>query len=89
MSISSTLCRTQEALQTERATNASLDNVRIQAIRAATAWGREADLAERLEQKRAVGRSGAKTVDRPTTRNDERHESRHFSENPDRGFAGS
>src|SRR3546814_4680117 len=41
MPISSVLCRTQEALQRERAAGASLDNVRTQAIRAATAWGRE------------------------------------------------
>src|SRR3546814_2742437 len=37
MPISSVLCRTQEALQRERAAGASLDNVRTQAIRAATA----------------------------------------------------
>src|SRR3546814_18436058 len=59
MPISSVLCRTQEALQRERAAGASLDNVRTQAIRAATAWGREAALAERLEQNRAASRSGA------------------------------
>src|SRR3546814_13770384 len=62
MPISSVLCRTQEALQRERAAGASLDNVRTQAIRAATAWGREAALAARLVPNRAARRSGAKTV---------------------------
>jgi hypothetical protein len=71
MSISSVLCRTQEALQTERAANASLDNVRIQALRAATAWGREADLAERVEQKQAARRSVEKTPDCPIAPSDE------------------
>src|SRR3546814_19529385 len=83
MPISSVLCRTQEALQRERAAGASLDNVRTQAIRAATAWGREAALAERLEQNRAASRSGAKTVVRTIHVRDEQSEFRILYENPD------
>src|SRR3546814_16592292 len=74
------------SLQRERAAGASLDNVRTQAIRAATAWGREAALAERLEQNRAASRSGAKTVVRHIDLSDDQSELRHFSENPDRGY---
>src|SRR3546814_16610041 len=66
MPISSVLCRTQEALQRERAAGASIDTVRTQAIRAATAWGREPALAVRQEQNRAASRPGATTGGRPT-----------------------
>lgn len=84
MAVSSVLCRTQEALQLERAASASLDNVRVQAIRAATAWGREAALAERVEQNRRA--SLAKAANIQAGRDDDLPHLRHFSENPDRGF---
>src|SRR3546814_5703663 len=51
-------------------------------MRAATAWGREAALAERLEQNRAASRSGAKTVVRHIDLSDDQSELRHFSEIP-------
>jgi hypothetical protein len=84
MAVSSVLCRTQEALQLERAANASLDNVRVLAMTAATAWGREAALAERMEHNRRV--SHAKSVSCQAGKDDDLPQLRHFSENPDRGF---
>lgn len=84
MAVSSILCRTQEALQLERAANASLDNVRVLAMTAATAWGREAALAERIEQNRRV--SHAKAASCQARKDDDLSQLRHFSENPDRGF---
>jgi hypothetical protein len=46
---SASLCREQESLQRDRAANASLDNVRIVAERAASAWCIEAVAAEKRE----------------------------------------
>ena len=86
MAVSSVLCRTQEALQLERAASTSLDNVKVLAIRAATAWGREAALAERLERNRRV--SLAKAANIQAGQEDDLSQLRHFSENPDRGFGG-
>jgi hypothetical protein len=84
MSMTSVLCRTQETLQRERAAATSLDNVRAQAIRAAAAWGREALLAERMEQNRLASRSLA---NRGVPRPDNQPDLQSFSENPDRGYA--
>jgi len=49
MSQTSAFCRAQETLQRDRASAAQLDNVRIIATQAATAWQREAVLAENRE----------------------------------------
>ena len=84
MAVSSVLCRTQEALQLERAANASRDNVRVLAMTAATAWGREAALAERVEQNRRA--SHAKAANSQAGQDEDLAQFRHFSENPDRGF---
>lgn len=46
---SASLCREQESLQRDRAANASLENVRVVAQRAASAWGTEAAAAEKRE----------------------------------------
>ncbi|KMS56441.1 hypothetical protein V474_16065 [Novosphingobium barchaimii LL02] len=53
MDLSSALCRAQEAVQRERANTASLENVRIQAGKAAIAWGLEAAAAEKREARHA------------------------------------
>jgi hypothetical protein len=73
-------CRTQQALQRDRADTAELENTRIIATRAADAWGREAVLAERLESKRATPVMPLL----PATFLEEERD-RQFSENPDRG----
>jgi hypothetical protein len=49
MTPSASLCRTQEAFHRDRAAAAQLENVRIIAAKAATAWGHEALAAERRE----------------------------------------
>jgi hypothetical protein len=49
MNPSASLCRSQEAFHRDRAAAAQLENVRVVATRAATAWGREALAAERRE----------------------------------------
>ncbi|MET1085457.1 MAG: hypothetical protein ABWY12_20840 [Burkholderiales bacterium] len=46
---SASLCREQESLQRDRAASASLQNVRIVAERAASAWCIEAVAAEKRE----------------------------------------
>jgi hypothetical protein len=77
---SSAFCRTQQAVQRDRADTAELENTRIVATRAADAWGREALLAERLETKRAAHLT---LLQANASRQEERD--RQFSENPDRG----
>ena len=51
MLISSALCRAQEAAQRERAEQATLENVRASATRAADAWRKEAASAQSREQR--------------------------------------
>jgi hypothetical protein len=83
----STLCRAQEAHYRSRADGASLDNVRVVAERAATAWAREAVVAERREARRSqedTFASPSLSVPGPPDEVDRAH-----SENPDRGFADS
>ena len=48
------LCRSQEALHLVRASDASLENVRMIATVAAAAWGQEALLAEAREGRRKL-----------------------------------
>lgn len=75
---SATLCRSQQALQLNRAASATLDNVRSIAERAAAAWGVEAGLAEDRERRHE------KTL---RVREAREEAARELSENPDRGFA--
>lgn len=82
---SSAHCRSQEALQRERARNAQLDNVRIVAERAAKAWALEAVAAE-LREARKVRSLAMAEVRAPADRRSCEDE-RSASENPDRGFA--
>ena len=49
---SSTLCRAQEAHQKSVADGATLENVRVVALRAAAVWGQEAVAAEKRESRR-------------------------------------
>jgi hypothetical protein len=85
MKLSSIHCRSQEALQRERARNASLDNVRIVAERAATAWAREAVDAEQREARNVRSLVIAELLAVKNLRFCENDRS--SSENPDRGFA--
>lgn len=82
---SSALCRTQEALQRNRATNTPLPNVRAIAERAAAAWGAEARLAEKREQRHERTRST--TISAADTKQRMRENDIAISENPDRGLA--
>lgn len=78
------MCRTQEARQQAIADNATLDNTRVIATRAAAAWGKEALAAAKREKRVTDRKAAAEDVpddDLPST------EDRAFSENPDRGFA--
>lgn len=84
MTQTAAFCRTQEALQLDRAALATLENVRMIASRAAAAWGREALLADRRETKR--GQASALPAAASLS---EEVEDRLFSENPDRGHAES
>jgi hypothetical protein len=87
MDLTSSMCRAQEAVQRDRAANASLENVRIVAERAAIAWAQEAIEAERREDRRARTRAIAQLVALQKQRS---HSDDHqFSENPDRGLAHS
>lgn len=74
---SAALCRTQQALQLDRAAAATLGNVRSIAERAAAAWGAEADLADSRERRHA----------KAALLRDADRSARALSENPDRGFA--
>lgn len=82
---SSALCRVQEALQRDRAAGAALDNVRMIAGKAATAWGNEAVQAEAREERQKMGRSrliaGVFAEKQHSCDLD-----RTLSENPDRGL---
>lgn len=71
-------CRTQQALQLNRAADATLGNVRSVAERAAAAWGVEADLAEGRELRYA---------NRIRIRESREQSDLLLSENPDRGRA--
>ncbi len=80
MTATSIFCRTQQALQDERAATAPLENIRIIAKAASVAWGREALLAEQRERRafdRALPLAGSLS---------EQREDSWFSENPDRGM---
>lgn len=85
MELSSTFCRMQETNQRDRAAHAILENVRVIAARAATAWGVEALSAERREGRRERTRIIA---DMAALQNERlpSEEDRLLSENPDRGF---
>jgi hypothetical protein len=86
MQPTSQLCRAQQARHLALADDAILDNVRNIATRAAAAWAKEAELADRREERKALAQHVASLrLDLPTI------EDRGFSENPDRGFvmAGS
>jgi hypothetical protein len=52
MAPTAAFCRTQEAAQRARAAAADLENVKAIALSAATAWAREAALAEKRENGR-------------------------------------
>jgi hypothetical protein len=86
MHLSSIHCRTQEAMQRERASAAMLDNVRSVAERAAVAWGREAKAAEQREARQVRARAIAELAAVQNQRFQSVEDSL-FSENPDRGFA--
>lgn len=85
MELSSTFCRVQETNQRDRAANAMLENIRVIAARAATAWGVEALSAERREARRArtriIADMAALQIDRIPSEEDGL-----LSKNPDRGF---
>lgn len=83
---SAALCRVQESLQKERATGATLENVRQIAQKAANAWGAEAQLAEKREQ-RPVRIYGGATDPEAEKRCQGEQLDRALSENPDRGQA--
>jgi hypothetical protein len=82
MELSSIMCRAQEDFHRNRATNASLENVRSIAVKASAAWGNEALAAERREARRDRVRTLASQMPHPANEEDREH-----SENPDRGFA--
>jgi len=80
---SAALCRAQEAVQNDRARGTTLENVRVLAVKAAKAWGKEAVVAEERETRGERVR---------------RHKLLHLasfpgygevSENPDRGQASA
>lgn len=62
MELTSIMCRAQETAQRTRAASAPLENVRIVAERAATAWAQEAIEAERRESRRARTRAIAESA---------------------------
>lgn len=86
MELTSEQCREQEAIQAKRAKDEPLENVRIIAVRAAIAWGREAVAAERREARRlrtsVIAEMRRVSSERPPV-DDERAS----SENLDRGCA--
>lgn len=77
MQNSSSFCRTREALETKRAEETSLDNVKSIAMKAAQAWGIEAAAAEQREDRQRKRLAATQTSDQTA------------SENPDRGYAES
>jgi hypothetical protein len=82
----STLCRLQQAYHQERASVATLENVRVISAKAASAWAREAVLAEMRETRQERRRTTADANELNTPLSPE-FDDRSFSENPDRGFA--
>ncbi|MET0365942.1 MAG: hypothetical protein ABW169_14960 [Sphingobium sp.] len=84
LALTSLFCRTQEALQRDRAASAVLENVRLIATQAAVAWGHEAALAQKREDKvderASLPAAGSRS---------EALEDSFFSENPDRGRTDS
>ena len=85
MELTSRLCRAQEATQRERAASTSLENVRLVAERAATAWRQAAIEAEQREARRDRTRAIAEIAFLQRQRSNE--DDQVFSENPDRGRA--
>jgi hypothetical protein len=83
---SSALCRVQEALQRDRAAGAVLDNVRMIAVKAATAWGIEAVQAEAREERQKMGRSRLIASVFAVEKHHSCDLDRTLSENPDRGL---
>ena len=59
------LCRSQQSYHRERARTSQLDNVRSVADKAATAWGIEAEDAERRETRREQTRRIAGLIAAP------------------------
>ncbi len=82
MAQTSSFCRTQEAFQLDRAAGATLENVREIATKAATAWGREAALAEQREVKQGRASGLPEAASESEEADDDE-----FNENPDRGLA--
>jgi hypothetical protein len=85
MEHSSTFCRTQETVQRDRAANATLENIRVVAEKAAKAWAAVALAAEQREARRErthIITDMAALQNEPAPS----EEDRLFSENPDRGF---
>jgi len=82
MTMTAAFCRTQEALQRDRAASVDLENVRAIALRAASAWDQAAVLAQACEAKHRGNGVRSLVVTRP--------EAGIFDllgENPDRGRA--
>ena len=77
MQPTSELCRAQENAQLTRAADSTLQNVRQLAIKAAKAWGIEAEAAEKREARHAA----------TLVASSDPNACAQFSENPDRGFA--
>jgi hypothetical protein len=85
MELTSRLCRAQETAQLERAASTSLENVRIIAERAASAWRQAAIEAEHRETRRTRARAIAEMTSLQKQRSNE--QDLMCSENPDRGLA--
>lgn len=83
---SAAVCRVQEFLQRERATGATLENVRQIAQKAINAWDVEAQLAEKREQRPVRIYGGATDPDAEKRCQSEQLD-RALSENSDCGLA--
>lgn len=83
---SSAICRSQQAYHEERASTATLQNVRAVSTKAALAWAMEAQSAKQREarEKRRREIADAIALDKGVVR---AVEDQWPSENPDRGFA--
>lgn len=88
MQPSSAICRSQQAYHQDRASVATLENVRLISTKAATAWENEAHFAEQREARDQRRRTIAEAT-ASNARSSPLTEDRWFSENPDRGFASS
>ncbi|WP_336966507.1 hypothetical protein [Sphingobium aquiterrae] len=84
---SSKLCQAQEKIQLARAAGAELLNVRIIATKAAQIWRLEGISAQKRERRQSTALSRRPAPTLPETPDTPDLEDRHFSENPDRGFA--